>query len=1367
LCSDFRIFVFNSSFTQVMTIRRLVTTIFFLSVLLCGYTNTLSSTEFADGFFPLSSSLSNQNIRCFGEDKHGYIWIGTGRGLDRFNGYEFCQYLRSGDSTALVDNQLQYIFRDSQDRMWFLTVNGLSLYGPDGHFTNYPVEGPNRNCIKILENSEGTLYLSLGTSLSVFDPKSEAFRHALNIEFSGFPNTFHMDRLDRLWLVTPAKVFCYDSKTLELKASWETPGYIAYSHLRNNGELWLAGEQMLSILDTRTGGYSSLPPGITGNRMLMNSRITYIQPYNRNSMLINTADKGLFLYLPLTDILIHQSDKDFPFDVPDAEITTIYEDSRSNIFIGTYDKGFYIRNPFRQSFGGNTLLTKKYNGKNIVSLDTDSSGNLWISARREGVSLYDRVKDSIIDLSDMIERVVPGFLNDPLINIHVAPDNTVWLYHYTELIALKYTRGNIRLVKRFKSLPPVISVTSDKEGTLWVGTFSHQIFFLEKGSLTMKSRDLFHPGFVYIPHILPLSNGSLFIPGFKQNPRILHPGDMSYEELDIMHLFPDLPLIPSALMEDSAGIIWMGTVGNGLIKYTPATGEIIPVRDLSCNDISDLLEDNAGQVWLSTQYGLIRYDRTIDRYFSYTALDGISGNQFNERSAVRLPDNTLVFGGTHGITHFNPLDIAQKRSVPLCFEYLKIHNKLVMPSEDGPIKRSLTETPEIVLDHTQNDFSISFAALDYHNAAPRVEYSYRLSGYDKEDISAGQHREAYYSNLPAGTYTFTVHIKNHDNTIAEVSRSLSLRIKSAPWFSWWAWLLYGLSGALILGSILALYMRIKRNKTRTRQIEMEREREIRQNETNMKFFSNISHEFRTPLTMIAGPISTLANDKAISEENRQLVIIIQRSVRRMLKLINQLLDFYKLENDTLKLRVRKTDIIEPVNKLVDIFRINASEKDITLRTKGLEDTFLTWIDEDKIDKIIGNLLANAVKFSTPGKGRIEVTFDVIDSKDAVKSFDLDQSAGFVSSWYVQLSVGDNGPGFDNKDLAKIFTRYYQMERQKTGFLSWGTGIGLYYSRRLVETHHGFIKAQNKPDGGALLTFIIPVDEAAYDPSELDYSETPVCADPAVNTSGPCPKIMQGDKENIQELPVILLVEDDTDVAHYLKMLLRPNYHVIHEFDGQTALNIMETTIPDLIISDIVMPGIDGFTFCRKIKDNLSYSHIPVILLTAKTTTEEKVSGFESGADAYITKPFEPPYLEAVIKAQLKNRENLHRLLEKTTKPPLEIDDKELLPHDKQFLKGLYELMEKELSNPELNIQRMTETLQMSRTKFYYKVKGLTGLNPNVFFKKYKLNRAEELLSTGKYNISEVADLTGFSTLSHFSVSFKKHFGSSPSEYNRK
>lgn len=1345
-------------------------TLFYLSLIFtcmpvltgCGHDAPVRHEE---NMYFVSPDISNQTVKCFGEDSLGYIWIGTGRGLNRFNGYDYFHFLVGEDSTSLCDNQVQSIFRDSQHRMWILTVNGISLYTDKGRFLNYPVKDPSNNALQMIENSEGDLFLNVGSALCRFSTEEACFKTILTYQTAGFPNSVYIDHLDRIFIVTPLKIYCYHSGSKEKAGEYETGTYIYYSYMKDNGEIWLVSASRLFIFDTRTGQFCEAPKNLTEDARFAEASVTLLYAYNQTSILINTQHNGLFLYNPLTKKLLHQSDRDFPFDVPDVEITSFFTDSKANLFIGSYDKSFAIRNPSRSSFNSIRQLTKPVQNINIIGLTRDHEQNLWAATRREGIMVYRSTEGKWATMNDELMRLAPRFYPDPSTTVYVGRDNTIWIYNQFELLGFVYENGNLRLKRRMTSPLLVYTIAEDKNGTLWLGGFGGTLFALRHESATFESVSLFKRDFTFIPHIINMNDGSLLISAFGCNPVILNPDDLKIKEISLMPQIKRSLLIPSAVFEDSGGFLWFGTLGNGVLCYDPDTGKAEPVTGLSCMDISTIIEDAHGQIWIGSQYGLMKYDKTIRKVTTYTSGDGTGGNQFSERSVCRLQDNSLVFGGTHGITHFNPIDIAYKRTIPVCFEYLKIHNKMVKPSDNGILTKDLALTSGIVLNHQQNNISVSFAALDYNSSAPRVKYSYQMQGFDREWIDTGSNREAFYSNLPAGKYVLTVRISNEDNTIAPAESSLIIRVKNAPWFAWWAWSIYVIFVLIIILGFMVLFRRVRENKDKTAQAMREKEQEIKQNETNMRFFANMSHEFRTPLTMIAGPVSTLCSDEKISGESRQLLLIVRRNVTRMLKLINQLLDFYKIENDTLKLSAAKTDIIGLLGHLLEVFRVNAKEKGIQIIEHGLEDSFVTWIDSDKIDKITGNLLANALKFAPTGHGRIDVTFDVINRKEASCLFPLTDRD--ISASYVMISVSDNGPGFPEDKLSMVFTRYYQMEHQRKEFLSWGTGIGLYYSRRLAETHHGYIKVANNSGGGAVLTYIIPTDQEAYIPSELDFSQNQEPISPAVTLENPANETCQTEKNLQTSPPTVLLVEDDSDVTHYLKILLHPHYSVIHKFDGNSALEAIETVAPDLIISDIIMPGMDGYTFCRTIKDNISYCHIPVVLLSAKNTTEDQVSGFEVGADAYITKPFEPDYLIAVLKAQLKNREKLRRLLGQTTRPPGEIDDKELLPQDKIFIQNLYDLMETELSNPELNINKMTETLKISRTKFYYKVKGLTGMNPNVFFKTYKLNRAEEILMTGKYNISEIADMTGFSTLSHFSLSFKKHFGTTPSEYHKK
>ena len=818
-------------------------------------------------------------------------------------------------------------------------------------------------------------------------------------------------------------------------------------------------------------------------------------------------------------------------------------------------------------------------------------------------------------------------------------------------------------------------------------------------------------------------------------------------------------LTPNVLFRDSGGDLWVGTLANGLLRHDYQLNRTEPVHGAPCTDICAIQEDRQGNIWVSTLYGLGKYDRTISEFVNYFEADGIGGNQFSDRAVCLLSDGTLIFGGTHGLTVFNPIDVSQRRTVPLVFEDLKIHNQIVEPGPDAPIARELCTKPDIVIRPGQNGFSISFAALDY-SEHERSHYYYRMEGFDRYWIDAGNNHEAYYANLPAGKYKFKVRITNNNRSIVETEDSLNVRILP-PWNrTWWAISLMLLIGLGILTLLAFLYRRIRRERaTHARHIREEREareqaqqqkdQEQQLNKIQMNYFSNVAHEFRTPLTMIAGPAAELASSETVKGRDRKLVGIIQRNATWMLSLVNQLLDFNRIGNSKLQLKVAKTDIVAPLHNTVELFRFNADSKKIELASHGLEEPLVMWADVDKVQKITMNLLSNALKY-TPSGGKVSLSFDVLPREEVTQWFPLE--AKDTDSQYACIAVTDTGSGIAEGETEKIFERFYRADG--TGKAQ-GTGIGLFYARALTSLHHGYIKAWNRPEGGSVFRFILPVSAASYTEDERTERQPEIVPLPATFEHTP--------SESASGQRLIAVVDDDIDVANYVKVLLQPAYRVNVYFDAASALAGMAEETPDLVISDVVMPGKNGYELCEAVKGDLQLSHIPVILVTAKVAVESQVEGLGKGADAYVTKPFQPAYLLALVKSLLENREKVRRQLGEVTTTEA-IEPEVLSPRDAAFMKQLYALMEKELDNTDLDITRITEMMHISRTKFYYKVKGLTGENPSVFFKRYKLNRAADLLKEGKHNMSEIAWMTGFNTLSHFSSSFKKQFGVPPSEY---
>lgn len=1311
----------------------------------------------------ITNDISNQKVTSFAEDAHGHIWIGTFRGLNRFNVHEYQQHFCTSSELTIPDNQVQFVYKDSKDRLWVSTVNGMALYTEQDNFIRIPMETLSRNCMQILETSDGVIYINTMVELAKYDEESGKFVSVLSSADGKMPaasECYLSPEGKYVWFTSPTHLIKYDLTTFEVLDAVALDGYATSFDLLYGKVLWITGEGKVSRYDLEKCEFLGTPAGLRKHRTFNQAQVSSMYGFE-DHVLINTEKHGLFYYDVESDVLYQQDEQGFPFDVPDVKIKCMFQDSRDNLWIGTYDQGYHVVYAYEERFNRNNWLKSSLANKSVVAVEDDSKGNLWISTLKDGLYLYN-MKSELFKRIDLTRAFNNAAAKDiDISHIFVDRDDRVWLSSNMGLVRCKVVNDDLRL-DNYWPIFMSMALSQDAAGRVWVGSFGEYVTYISPVDDSMHSVKTVSAPFTFTPYCLPLKDGNVLSASFEQGFSLIDGSQNHVRQLAIdPNMWKDCirrsVFVPSCMHQCDDGTIWVGTLANGLFRFDLKKLELVHVAGAPCLDITAIEEDESGDLWVSTQYGLGLYDRTTGEFTNWFADDGIGGNQFYDRASCRLSDGTLVFGGTHGLTVFDPKTVAMDREVPVCFEYLKIHNVLVRPGDDECIDKSLVYGPDIDLEYAQNCFSISFAALEY-SEYERVEYQYMLDGFDAHWSNANNNREAYYSNIPAGRYSFKVRILNKDHSSVLAEKAISVSVGAPFWFSWWAFIVYSLIAVGALYLIFKARSKITAEKMEKIQAQQEKEQERKVNKMNMNFFANVSHEFRTPLTMISGPVAQLAESSDLSPDSKRLLDIVQRNIHRMLRLVNQQLDFNKLENDTLKLSVRQVDVIAQLSNLTDVFRMNAEEKGITFKAYGLEDSVKAWVDDDKLDKICFNLLSNALKF-TPYGGKVEFSLDVISHDEAAGLFPL--TVQDVDTRYLKIAVRDSGTGIPADQLEKVFERYYQVEHQVGVDINLGTGIGLYFARTLAVMHHGYLKAENQPVGtGAIFTLILPISETTYTEAEklqigvqeagglvrtnIKYTSTPV------TVSG----------ENRKK---VLVVDDDPDVIHYLRELLLPYYEVLSRFDADAAYQVIKEEAIDLVVSDVVMSGTTGYELCRLIKENIQISHIPVILLTAKATVGDQVQGLDSGADAYVTKPFEPQYLLALIQSQLKNREKIKDILSRATDVETLAEDA-LSPQDSAFMTELYQLMENELANSELDVSRMTEMLHISRTKFYYKVKGLTGENPSVFFKRYKLNRAAQLLLERKYNISEIADMTGFSTLSHFSTSFKKQFGVSPSEY---
>lgn len=1287
-----------------------------------------------------SGTLSNQNVNVFFQDSKGYMWIGTDVGLNRFDGDSYLQFFNSPeDSTSLVHSKIYSIFEDSKERLWVGTRGGINRLRPDLTWDRFPMNSTSSNIFDIYENSRGDIFAGNRWSLLKFDPDSSLFKEVLfYVDYAVFHSKTRLDSSDDIWLIQDHKLVHYSGDSFVKLGEFPVDDAVIDSEMDDNDRIWLLHRHGIELFDTKMRRFEAAPQALSDPKLLSAGlKAVYRHRYGFDFI---SEDDVIYDYIAQSGIVK-------TFTGYTKEIITAYCLDKENIsWIGFANKGYAQANNFGRLTSGETLIQKSLQGTSINAVSRGKDGNLWVLSDHSDLTVLDMGTDEVLSVD--ITKTFPSSSEKKTIINSVLADKLhkgkVWLLsgnvlHLSDLKGTALIPASSYNISEGK----MRGLFEDSEGRVFVYGQGLYIYYLRPGERELGRIPIDKINLTQVTDMVQTLNGDIyFCCNYRQIFKIDFETGVSTNPL--MYNYKNFE--PTCMALDSEGRIWITANGSPIYRFAAEDSDISPV-DFKASIYNNSILEQGPYMWIGSQNGLYRYEKASGKYNVFYSGDGIIGNQFNPHAACALGDGKLVFGGTGGITIFNPrYEASLPSDVSFPIETVEAGSSVYLGPENG----------KIILPPSENNVTIRYSALS-HNSYLHLRYEYLIDGIDSDWHYVHDSRYAHYASLPYGHNHFRVRVVGPGRVPTGIERSLDIVIRR-PWY---ISATAKLSGFLVFCLIAWLYIRmIKRNKEK----EMEKELAVREkeqqkllNEKNVDYFTSISHEFRTPLTMILGAADSIVRE---NKDESQYARILSRNVRRMQKLVDQLLDVSKLENGSLKLAVRCMDLLPKAKDITQAFTFSASSKGIDILFQCTEDSILGYLDEDAFEKILYNLLSNAIKY-TPQGGTIEVRTDIISYDKAVDKFKVGSEDN-----YVRFKVIDSGVGIPEDKRDVIFNKFYQAQIGKS---VGGTGIGLYFTKMLVGLHHGDIICEGRVDTGghdipgSQFTFILPLSEKSYTTQELSEPMPTVIKSNSSVLSEYAPVSTAETAEETQK-PVILAIDDDPEILHYIKTLLSPYYKVALRFDASSGYEAIGQVSPDIIISDVLMLDIDGFEFCRMVKDNADYSHIPVILLTAKTSNEDQIKGIQAHADAYVTKPFEPDFLKELLKSLLDKKAQAMKVLAASTISTKDKLEEVLQERDREFMDAVYKFMEDELENEELNVTAIYEQMCMSRTKFYNKIKSLTGDSPGNFFRSYKLNRAKEILSTGQYKIAAVAIMTGFCSASHFSALFKKQFGLTPTEF---
>lgn len=1356
----------------MITMRKSIIFLFLILFHFCGFTQ---QKEYKFINFSSKNGLSSNSINAIIKDKNGFMWFGTEDGLNKFDGQNFKVYRhKETDKTSIGRGPVNDLIQDKNGQIWLATNFTLSVYNLNlDSFINYDFN--NYGWITSLyADHNGKIWVGTYSGLFLFDPKTQktiAFRanpkDATQLN-SNIINCIYEDAQNYIWVGTADGLHQYNPQNKQFNRylhSNENPKSISRNYINciiegKQGELWVGIDQGgINVLDknrTAFQHYVTNPNDVT----TIASNTIHKLVFDKNGQLWIGSDGGLNILDPKTGKVIRV--KSSPVE-PNSFF--IYNGGRSVRDIYIDNAGIYwvaIHQGGVNKYDSNLTFFnhKHYNvydpngltGSSVMAFAESPTGDIFIGTEGTGLNVWNRrtgqihpykLKEakantaSIIALGVSGKMLLVGTYQRGFYSVDMATGASKYYF-------LPYSPTDTRDL-------PVNCIKTDSQGKIWLGTNGNGVYLFdpiqqsvvttEKDFGLQPSQKIPLNGF--ITAIEEDKNGNIWFASNGTGIAIFNRQQKKFTVLN--HANSKLPIDKvQSIYCDHAGRIWVGAQGGGLCLYKPHshTFEIFDESYSLSNDvIYKILEDSKGKIWVSTNKGISSFDdeKKVFRNFSY--YNGVLQSTFNIGSGLKTADGQLFFGGLDGFNYFNPAEILQKKNIPpLVITSLKINNKQVNPIENSEIQEHISVAKEIVLSYKQN-FSLDFMALNY-TVPHESRYAYKLEGFDKEWNQVGTSTTAVYTNLDPGSYTFHLKAYSEDGSWETPEKVIKIVVEPPFWMTYYAYLFYAIAIALTVWGIRrSSIQKLKREFVLEQErLEMkhliEKERHDAEQKTELekvkvKFLTNLSHELKTPLTLVLNPIENLMFQEN-STEKLEMLNLISRNAKRLLNLVNQLLDFRKIEANELNLNATEGDLVSFCQEIVDSFKYIAVRKSIHLHFVSVYSHYHTSFDKDKMERILINLLSNAIKFTNEG-GNV--------------SFQIAQEG--VSG--IRLIVRDTGIGLSKDSTDKVFERFFQINNN-VDILNQGSGIGLSIAQEFVKLHGGTIKVESEEGVGSAFIISLPL------PS-LDATQSPLIAtEPEVT---PISDFAKSEPPKI-ELPIILIVDDDDDLRAYLVESLKSKYKVIEASDGRQGWQKALSYHPQLIVSDVNMPVVDGIEMVRKIKNDTRTKHIPVIMLTVLSEEVDQLKGLESGASDYLSKPFS----FHLLSIKIENLLSLNSLLKSTYSKHIQLEtpEIEIESEDEKFLLKLSKYVEENIEDPDLTVEELSKVMFVSRGTLYNRVLSLTGETPVEYVRSVKLKKSIALLQKNDMKISQIAYAVGFSNPNYFARAFKAKYNVSPTEY---